>query len=277
MDIAPQAWSEDRRVRLLRRWMWLIVLIVGLVLFFLTQQTVLVTDNPRLIPGMVLLGALVAPAACVAAIWPRAVAAEADRVLPSQLAIAIGFGGGIVAVIVAALVEYGFLASSGGLPALAVGLIEETAKLIVPAVVIVGLRLTPGAGLALGVTAGTSFGLIETLGYAFVAYVGSGDTLAAVDADLLSRSVFTPATHLAWTGIAAVALAGVCAAQTLRAVVGFVAVFGIVVLLHTSWDTWSSLGVYAALSGVSIGLLLLALHLARRPGPAAGDMAPTGS
>lgn len=244
--------------------MWAAVLVVGLALFGLSQLTVVLTGNPRLLPAMVLIGALAAPATCVAFIWTRAIGPSGIHVVDPMNAVGVGLVGGALGVVIAALSEHLVSRAVGVAPPLAVAVIEELAKLVVPAIVIIRTRPTAAAGLALGVASGAGFALLETLGYAFVAYLQSGDTLSALDSDLLSRSLFTPATHLAWTGIAAAAFAVMRAAPKARSVAAFVAATVVVVLLHTIWDTWSVVGVYVVLSVVSIGLLLGALYVARR-------------
>jgi RsiW-degrading membrane proteinase PrsW (M82 family) len=72
----------------------------------------------------------------------------------------------------AAVLEYETLLSLGALPMLAVGLIEERAKLGLPLVLFLQRRfLNPSAGLLFGVAAGMGFASFETVGYGLVELV----------------------------------------------------------------------------------------------------------
>lgn len=107
----------------------------------------------------------------------------------------------------AGTVEYAVLRGLGAAPFLAVGVVEEAAKLVVPAVLVIALRgRRPADGVVLGVAAGGGFAVLETMGYAFVALVGSGGDLAALDDVLLVRGLLSPAAHMAWTGFAVAGL-----------------------------------------------------------------------
>ena len=77
----------------------------------------------------------------------------------SGLVVLTALLGGVVGVVAAGLWEYRTLQRLGVLPLAGVGLIEETAKLIVPLIIVLVLRRDrhPADGLLLGVASGAGF------------------------------------------------------------------------------------------------------------------------
>ena len=113
----------------------------------------------------------------------------------------------MVGVVAAGMLEFDTLQRLGFMPMLAVGVIEEAAKLIAPVVVLVATRHRhPADGLLAGVASGAGFAALETMGYAFVVLIQSQGNLAVVEEVLLVRGVLSPAAHMAWTGLTAAAL-----------------------------------------------------------------------
>lgn len=248
----------------MRRWSWVLVLVGGFVLFELVRHVLIDTRNPNLVPSLILLGAAVVPAAFVTFVYSL------------RLEFGVGGGtvalvaavGGVVGVVTAGLLEYDTLRDLGALPMVAVGLIEEAAKLIAPLVVVLVTRHRHRAdGLLVGVAAGAGFAALETMGYGFVTLVRSGGDLAAVDGVLLLRGILSPAAHMAWTGLTAAALweaarRGRHAAALWR----FLGVYAVAVALHTAWDTIGTTPAYAVLAAVSLGLLTLTAYRLGRGG-----------
>jgi RsiW-degrading membrane proteinase PrsW (M82 family) len=256
-----------------RRWWWLIVLVVGLALFIALNQVLVTTQNPNLVPSLILLGAAVVPAAFVAFIAGRRFVFGVGTGVVALTA----FVGGVVGVVTAGLLEFDVLRSLGVMPMLAVGLIEEAAKLIGPVAVLIFVRhRQPADGLLVGVASGAGFAALETMGYAFVTLVKSGGNILAADAVLLLRGVLSPAAHMAWTGLTAAALfAAAAQGWHARAVGRFLGVYLVAVLLHTTWDSAGSPVVYAVLAAISLGLLTYTAHrlaVADRAGRPAGSM-----
>lgn len=249
----------------MRRLSWVLVLVGGFVLFEAVRHVLISTQNPNLVPSLILLGAAVVPAAFVTFVY--------------SLRLEFGVGGGVVAlvaavggvvgVVTAGLLEYDTLRGLGTLPMVAVGLIEEAAKLIAPVVVVLVTRHRHRAdGLLVGVAAGAGFAALETMGYGFVTLIQSSGNLAAVDGVLLLRGILSPAAHMAWTGLTAAALwqaarRGWHAAAVWR----FLGVYAVAVALHTTWDSVGTTLVYAVLAALSLGLLTVtAYRLSRREG-----------
>jgi RsiW-degrading membrane proteinase PrsW (M82 family) len=171
--------------------------------------------------------------------------------------------GGVIGVVTAGMLEYRTLRHLGALPMVGVGLIEEFAKLLVPAAIFLLFRryAHPADGLLLGVASGAGFAVLETMGYAFVVLIQSRGNLGVVDNVLFVRGLLSPAAHMAWTGIAAAALWDAGAhrwrgSSALR----FVGAFAVVVVLHTVWDTFGSTAVYVVVSLISLVLLAVTSH-----------------
>ncbi|MGZ4641841.1 MAG: PrsW family intramembrane metalloprotease [Blastococcus sp.] len=246
------------RTRVGQRWAWLPTLLVGVGLFELVRRALVDTGNPNLLPALILLGAAVIPASFVAFVYGRRLPYDVSGVLLAFTALV----GGVVGVVLAGVWEYHTLVRLGSLPTLAVGFAEETAKLIIPAAVLlfVGYR-RPANGLLLGVASGAGFAALETMGYAFVALIETRGDLGTVDGVLLLRGLLSPAAHMAWTGLTAAALWEAAARRwQARALLRFVLVYLVAVGLHTTWDTVHTGVVYVVLACIGIGLLAVTTH-----------------
>ena len=246
-----------------RRWAWVAVLAGGVVLFEIVRRVLIRTENPNLVPSLILLGAAVAPATFVVFILGRRLPYD----ISGGAIGVVAFLSGIVGVVTAGLLEYDTLRDLGVLPMVAVGFIEEAAKLIVPAILLIGLHRyrLPSDGLLIGVAAGAGFAALETMGYAFVTLISSRGSLAAVDNVLLLRGLLAPAAHMAWTGLTATALwYAVARKWRVGAVWRFIAVFLVAVALHATWDSVGTIPVYIVLSAISLGLLTWFAHLLAR-------------
>lgn len=242
------------------RWAWLAVLAGGVVLFEIVRRVLLDTQNPNLVPSLILLGAAVAPAAFVAFVLGRRLPWD----ISAGAIAAVAVLGGLIGVVTAGLLEYDTLRDLKVLPMVGVGLIEESAKLIVPVVLLVVVRRyrQPVDGLLVGVAAGAGFAALETMGYAFVTLIQSQGNVEAVQETLLLRGLLSPAAHMAWTGLTATAL-WYAAGRGWKggAVLRFLAVFAVAVALHATWDSVGTIPVYIVLSAISLGLLTWFAHL----------------
>lgn len=248
------------------------MLAVGFGLFELVRQVLANTNNPNLVPSLILLGAATVPASFVAFVYGR----ELNFDVGAGTVTLVGFLGGVIGVVTAALIEYHTLRDLGTLSNIGIGVIEEAAKLIVPlGVLVLTDHRRPADGLLVGVACGAGFAAMETMGYSAVALVQSHESIAAVDSLLLERGLFSPATHMAWTGLAGAALwdaanQGWAPAARLRLLV----VFALAVALHAAWDSADSVAAYLPIAAVSLILLKLAAH---RLASAASPPAPEGA
>src|SRR4051812_27650418 len=242
-----------------RRWSWVLVLLVGATLFALVRHAIVRTGNPNLVPSLILLGAAVVPAAFVVFIAGRRLVFDVGGGTVALTALV----GGVIGVVTAGLLEYGTLKRLGALPMVGVGLIEEFAKLLVPAAIFLLVRRYshPADGLLLGVASGAGFAILETMGYAFVVLIQSRGNLGVVDNVLFVRGILSPAAHMAWTGIAAAALWDAGAHRWRgSAAARFLAAFVAVVALHTAWDALGSTVVFVVVSLLSLDLLARISH-----------------
>ncbi|GGL99000.1 PrsW family intramembrane metalloprotease [Nakamurella endophytica] len=249
----------------LPRGTWLAVLLVGAAIFEALRHTLLSTQNPNLLPALILVGALVVPAAFLAFIYSRRLAFD----VPGGVLAVAALVGGLIGVIVAGTVEYDTVRRLGTLPMVGVALIEETAKLVLPALLLLwGRYRTPADGLLVGVASGASFAVLETMGYAFVTLIVTRGNVTAVGGVLMERGVLSPAGHMAWTGLTAAALWMAAVERwSARAVLRFVLVFAVAVGLHTAWDSIGTLTGYIVLAVLGLGALAHVTHQlhVRRP------------
>lgn len=242
----------------MKRHVWLLVLVAGAVLFELLRRAVIHTQNPNLIPALLLLGAALVPATFVTFIRGRRLTYTVDG---GTIAL-IAFVGGIVGILAAGTLEFDTLRGLGTLPMAAVGVIEEAVKLIGPlAVLLFTKHRRPADGLLVGVACGAGFAALETMGYAFVALVQSQGDLSTVDGILLLRGVLSPAAHMAWTGLTATALWSAANHRWARpAALRFVGVFIVAAALHTAWDSIATIPGYIVIGVISLGLLTVTAH-----------------
>jgi RsiW-degrading membrane proteinase PrsW (M82 family) len=252
----------------MRRWSWVLVLVIGFGLFEFVRHALISTQNPNFLPSLILLGAAVVPAAFVAFVYGL----RLDFGVGGGVIALVALVGGVVGTVTAGLLEYGTLQRLGVLPMVAVGLIEEAAKLIAPVAVVLLTRHRHRAdGLLVGVAAGAGFAALETMGYGFVTLISSNGNLGAVEGVLLLRGILSPAAHMAWTGLTAAALweaarRGWHAGALLR----FGAVYLLAVALHATWDSVGATPAYAVLAAVSLGLLTFAAYRLSRHGHVPG-------
>jgi RsiW-degrading membrane proteinase PrsW (M82 family) len=171
--------------------------------------------------------------------------------------------GGVFGTVVAGTLEYDLAQALGFLPKLAIGLIEESAKLIVPlGYYFFGRYRSEAAGIVLGVATAAGFAALETMGYGFVSLLQSKGNLGVLDEVLLVRGLSSPTGHMSWTGL-------VCAVlwrerlkaghATLDWRVG--GAFLTAVVLHALWDTLASLGSANLVESLGVGFLSLLVAL----------------
>ena len=185
------------------RFAWVAVLTVGVALFELVRHALIATQNPNLVPALLLLGAAVVPISFVTLIHGL----RLPYTIPTtMIALTAGLGG-VLGVVTAGLLEYDTLHRLPWLGVVAVAAIEESAKLLVPLTILIwGRYRRPADGLIIGVAAGAGFAILETMGYAFVTLIQSHGDIARVDGLLVLRGLLSPAAHMAWTGLATAAL-----------------------------------------------------------------------
>jgi protease PrsW len=249
--------TNERRQILRRRWFQIFV--SGLLLLFLVEWTLVATGDPNYVPSAILLGAFLVPVTFTTYLYERL--PNWDVPLPP---VAICFiWGGALGTVVAGNLEYDVMRTLGFLPKLGIGLIEESAKLLLPLVFyFLGRYRSEAAGIVLGVATAMGFAALETMGYGFTSLLLSKGDLGVLDEVLLLRGLTSPAGHAAWTGL-------VCAVlwrERLRLghatfnwrVVG---AFATAVILHALWDTFASMRSSTFVGFLSIELISLLIAL----------------
>jgi RsiW-degrading membrane proteinase PrsW (M82 family) len=235
---------------------WFRVLFIGLVLFGITDAALFITNNPNLAPTVIVLGAFLVPVTFVIYLYQR----FHHREFSLNLLARTFLFGGVVGLVVAAVLEWGTLRSLNVLSLLGVGAVEESAKLLLPIFIFLrGKYRHEVDGLLIGVACGMGFATLETMGYSLVSLINAQGNVGALDGTLLVRGLLSPVGHAAWTGY-------VCAVIWLerervhslilnRAIWG---AFIVVVLLHTSWDLFGSITSRTSTSLVAIEYIGLA-------------------
>ena len=231
---------------------WIAVLVVGSALYAAVLVALLGTGDVLYVPSLLLLGAAIVPVTFITFLDGLG----RGGLSFAQVAISAALGG-VVGIVIAGPLEYATARQLGSLPTWGVGLIEEAAKLAVPAVILLWRKPPPLDGIVLGVAVGSAFAVLETMGYALVTLLQSGGNLDSVTHLLLIRSVTEPGGHAAWTGLACAALFSIRGSR--RRWLGwlrFLVVFAGVVWLHSSWDSLADNDGYLILGTVSFVLLM---------------------
>jgi RsiW-degrading membrane proteinase PrsW (M82 family) len=240
-----------RRLHFVRH-TWFLVLSVGLALFLAMEAVLVVTDNINLLPTVILLGATLVPVTFVTYIYQRV---RVKEIPVATIAVTV-FLGGAIGLILAGLLEYATLRELGLLQLLGVSIIEESAKLVIPAgLYLLGRYRTEADGLLFGVASGMGFAAMESMGYGLVSFLQSQGSIGALQLTLLVRALFAPVGHAAWTGL----LCAVVWRERQRAgrrtinpaVIG---AFVLAVLLHTAWNTMATLTEHTSIGWVGIEL-----------------------
>ena len=252
-----------RRFGFVRRG-WFLIFIVGLALFFATEQILVVTQNPNFIPTVILLGAFLVPLTFVTFIFEH----EPVKDVPLPTVIVSFIWGGVIGIAAAGLIEYATLRNMNFGSLVGIGAIEEAVKLIFPLILYARGRYRKEAdGLLFGVSSGMGFAALETMGYALIALLGPQGSISNLRDLLFVRGLLSPAGHAAWTGM----MGAVIWQQRARgrsilngAVLG---TFLLVVTLHALWDFFdllpsqsaalaaTSIAGNIAIAAISLGLL----------------------
>lgn len=217
---------------------WWNVLATGFVLWIASVFVTALTANLNMIPTVVLLGSFLVPVTAIVWYLDHYVSpVVTPRVLFSTFIV-----GGVLGVLAASLLE-SWLVSDTPVLYVAVGLIEEFAKLM--ALVFVARRLSHYAtrdGVVLGATVGFGFGALESSGYALNAlFVIQGHRIALSLSSLVFteflRGILAPVGHGLWTAILGGVLFSAARGGHLRLTGKVLGTYLLVSLLHTLWDS----------------------------------------
>jgi protease PrsW len=230
MATQPSRWYE-----VVPRW-----LEVALLMAVLSGTALLVaqlTGNWSILPSAIVTGAMAAP--LVFAVWIDD-RTHIDRSVPPDVLFITFLVGGGAATVIAGIFESDFFYGRVGLGYLWIGLVEETAKVVVPFTIcalVPRYRPVPPA-LALAIVSAGGFAIFESIAYAFNALDQSVEAARHV---LYVRSLVTPFCHIPWTAIAVIVAARAWNQKGRvdlrpKALWGF----AVAVTFHTIWNSCSS-------------------------------------
>lgn len=256
------------------RFSWVLALVVGILAYVATFVIMLLTRNPTMLPTVLLVGAATIPLTVLL----FAQSSKVGPLVPTRTVLVTVALGGLFGICAAGLGETiaGLLLGKASI--LLVGVIEETAKLVVPLIVL-GLahRSTRGGGIVIGIAAGTGFAVLETMGYGFNALLSRSGGLGALDSTLILRGILVPAGHVAWTGAICAALWFLVeTSHKLRGVLSLAVAYVGAIVMHTAWDATTSGLLHILIGVISVGTLLTLTILAHRAF-VRRSLAPTGA
>lgn len=218
-------------------WLFARLLAVSVILAVILYLGFDFFENDNLIPGLIFVGSFAVPISTLIFFLEMNVPRNVSIFTITQLS----FVGGIASMIVALIFysRFDFFTTYLGAPA--AGIIEESAKLLIVALLMGKATRYRWSlnGLLFGAAVGTGFGAFESAGFAFREMLKSG--VSAGGSSILLRGLDAPFTHIVWTASASAALWLVkgdkpFSWEMLKAP-AFLRIFIFVVLLHMIWDT----------------------------------------
>jgi protease PrsW len=222
------------------------VFLSGLVLWILSVVVTGLTQNPNLIPTVVLLGSFLVPATAVIYYLDHS---PSTTVSAQRVFLAFLYGG-VLGVLAASVLE-AWLLQNGPLVYVGVGLIEEFVKVLALLLVALGIRhFTTRDGIVLGASVGFGFAALESSGYALNAlFTPNGLSLTSLVFSEILRGVLAPVGHGLWTGILGGALFTAASKRGRLAIFSlrFIGLFLLVSLLHALWDSMRGLAIVMTL------------------------------
>lgn len=233
----------------LRSSQWPTVLCGGMGLWLAAIAVTAITGNDVLLPTDLLAGSFLVPVTAVVWLFER----DASSTLTPRRVLVAFLGGGGLSILLAALLE-NWLVPRGAMRFVAVGLIEEVAKMAALVLVASGLRRFDGrSGLVLGAAVGFGYAALESSGYALNAFNGlmaSGGSAGGLRGMLWTeaqRAFFTPALHGLWTAVlGGVLFRAASGTGRMRITLGTGAALVLVVALHAGWDSMDRMAAFVA-------------------------------
>jgi RsiW-degrading membrane proteinase PrsW (M82 family) len=240
-------------------WFFMRVLIFMAIVYFIFYQMFDISENARIVPGLIVMGSLVVPLATVFLFWEL----NTPRNVSFHMVLILVCLGGVISLAVS-LIAFD-VAHLEWLGAASAGICEETGKLLAVVIVVRNTKYKYILnGLVFGAAIGGGFGAFETAGYAFndgflngfLTYFLKNPNSEAVEklvshaliwgydgmiSSIHHRSYYAPFMHVAWSAIAAGALWRVKGPNPIR--IGmfldprFLRTFFVPVLLHMFWNS----------------------------------------
>lgn len=212
---------------------WWRILLLTLALFGVGVVLLIVTGNPNLFPTVVMLGNFMVPAAYVAFFYERR---HLSKLTMPTTAMAFLYGG-LLGVFAASILEPLLIRGMSIPSLLMIGVVEEFVKIL--GVLVIARKRRHDSeldGLILGVAAGMGFAALESMGYAFTAFIGSHGSLSTTVAITLMRGMLAPVGHGTWTAILVSMLFRESTGRRYHVNLRVLGTYLLVVLLHALWD-----------------------------------------
>jgi RsiW-degrading membrane proteinase PrsW (M82 family) len=222
---------------------WWKVLLIGAAFYIAGLGALILTGNANLFPTVVLVGSFLVPVTYVAFFYEHR---HLSQLSMSTTAMSLVYGG-LLGVSAASILEPIFVQKLDVVTAFVIGLIEEFVKIL--GVLVVARRRQHSSevdGIILGAAAGMGFAALESMGYAFSAFLESNGSLSATVGVTLLRGLFSPLGHGTWTAILAAVLFRESRDGHFRISLKVIGAYLVAVILHGLWDA-----VPAALSAVT--------------------------
>jgi RsiW-degrading membrane proteinase PrsW (M82 family) len=240
--MAEEPAEEGAQSTPIRASSWWKVLLIGLALYVAALAALVLSGNPNLFPTVVMVGSFLVPVTYVSFFYERR---RLSTVTMASTVLAFVYGG-LLGVIAASILEPIFIRRLDVVTVFVVGLIEEFVKILGVLVVARHRRHDSELdGVILGAAAGMGFAALESMGYAFTAFLSSGGSLSSTVAVTLLRGILSPLGHGTWTAILASVLFRESREGRFRIDWKVIGAYLLVVVLHGLWD-----GVPAVLSAL---------------------------
>jgi RsiW-degrading membrane proteinase PrsW (M82 family) len=212
---------------------WWRILLIGLALYAVGVILLLLTQNPNLFPTVVLIGNFIVPAAYVSFFYERRHLSEVTMGTTAMTFL----WGGLLGVFAASLLEPLIIHGMSFPHAFLVGLVEEFVKILGVLVIARHRRHDSEMdGLVLGAAAGMGFAALESMGYAFTAFLASQGSISATVGITLMRGVLAPVGHGTWTALLVSVLFREGRREHFRITGRVLGAYLLVVVLHGFWD-----------------------------------------
>jgi RsiW-degrading membrane proteinase PrsW (M82 family) len=240
-------------------WFFMRVLIFMALVYFIFFEMFDISNNPRIVPGLIIMGSLVVPLATVFLFWEL----NTPRNISFHMVLILVCLGGVISLAVS-LIAFDVM-KLDWLGAASAGICEETGKLLAVVLVVRNVKYKYILnGLVFGAAIGGGFGAFETAGYAFsdgffdgflryfLRNPNSEEVRKLLGHALVygydgminlihRRSYYAPFMHVAWSAIAAGALWRVKGGNPFRPGMlfdpRFLRTFFVPVLLHMFWNS----------------------------------------
>ncbi len=212
---------------------WLRSLLTGFAFYLISTALLFLTRNPNLFPTVVMIGSFLVPITYVTFFYERR---HLSRLSLSTTVMGFIYGG-ILGVLAASILEPIFVRNTNVTGTLAIGLIEEFAKIL--GVLLIARRFRHDLemdGLILGAAAGMGFAALESMGYAFTAFLSSGGNVSETVVVTLIRGLLSPVGHGTWTAIFASVLFREAKEGHFRINIKVIVAYALVSVLHALWD-----------------------------------------